>query len=552
MESSQAPAAEDSGMYSPVEPVSPLPPFSPFMSADPASLCAWDQVAQRDYVSAALVFPFDGDRAAAEAHISASIDCLQQQYKHFAASLKLDPHTGRVRVEKHTNDEIPFKVVDHGNKLPYTYDQLKAKEFAPSAFVDPDFTVDGALKPFCLVPVCQVRLSFIEGGLILWVYLHHTITDGSGLQRFLECLAALTRGDKFDHPMKIKFDPPTDNNGTTTSPQSSSGNTPSSFEELVAGCPEYTTAAFFTKPRPIPPGYIQVLGTPACQINYHSMNEQIRGPRRKGNMFVFSNKRLEQLRNLIQAVYPAPGSAAGAGSLAKKRPSTHVALAALTWAHATKARLATETDTDANANANADGKADGDSDESVRHQIDDPAKLLTCVDWKPRAFATEGSADWFGVGIAFPATIFPTAEVAAACDDFNAIIPLVSTIETAIASVDEDFVVKRTAAMKAALAEENDPRAMKLDLDGNKPGHLMFNTWRFIGLDTVWNIPGIKTPSPTAMRAARGGTPLGYAQILPGKKGSEVVELVLYIPEKATEVLMRDEDFMRWVDHVVE
>lgn len=592
MENTDSLAAKD-GTYSPVSPVSPLPPFSPFMSADPAELCAWDQIAQRDYVSAVLVFPFDGDKAAAEAHISASLTRLQHQYKHFAASLKIDPHTGRVRVEKHTNDEIPFKVVDHGAKLPYTYDQLKAKEFAPSAFVDPDFTVDGALNPFCLVPVSQVRLSFIDGGLILWIYLHHTITDGSGLRRFLECLAAQTRGDKYDHPMKIKFDPPTTTTTTTTgnneSPTASgssytAADTPNSFEELVAECPEYTTVPAFTKPRPIPDGYVEVLGTPGCQINYHSMNEQIRGPRRKGSMFVFRNERLDQLRDLIEAIYPAAAlGRPGAPSAKKWRPSTHVALAALTWVHATKARLATETFADAHTKAEISNSGGGGGDEIPHEQNDHPAtaavstaKLLTCVDWKLRAFTAEGSTDWFGVGIAFPATIAPVAAVTAACDDFHAIIPLLGDIEAAIASVDEGFVAKRTATIQAAMApaaaaakeeeEENgggsgsggggggggDPRAMALDLDGNNPGHLMFNTWRFIGMDTVWEIPGIKTPSPAALRAARGGTPLGYAQILPAKKGSEVVELALYIPEKAMEALMKDADYMRWVDHVVE
>lgn len=507
---------EADSMFTPVA-ASPLTPFSPFRSAEPTSLPTWDQVAQGNYISVALTFPFDGDKKTIEAHLKTSLYHLSRQHKNFAARLKIDPHTGRVSIEKHSTDEIPFEVIDHGDKLPYTYGQLKAKGFAASAFVHPDFVADGALGPFSLVPVSQVRLSFIDGGLILWVYLHHIIADGDGLHKYLECFAAATRGQKADQLKNTKFNPPSkDSNAgedssssSSASPSSGAGSgisSPRSFEAIISRGPEHTAAPSFTQPRPRPDWYAPVVGTPAAQTNYHRANALLRGPPRKGNTFVFRSDRLAQLASLVEAIHPA-----------SRPPSADAALAALTWAHATRARLAAE-----GADAEAMGLAGG------------PARLLLLPPLLARA---DGRAAGRG-----PAAVErPAADVVAACEDFRAVVPLADAI---------------VACKAAGSADDEGPAAgaARLDADGNKPHHLVFNTWRSLGMDTEWVVPGVSDEAvgPAAVRPARGGTALGYAHVLPGRVDSEVLEMVVYIPEAATEALMEDEDYMRWVDHVVE
>ncbi|KUI60294.1 3'-N-debenzoyl-2'-deoxytaxol N-benzoyltransferase [Cytospora mali] len=496
------------GPNSPVNLASPLSPLSPLVTADPTSLPAWDQVAQRAYIQAALCFPFDGDKTAAEAHIQSSLQRLGRQRRDFAGSLKADPQTGRVQLEKHSNDEIVFKVVDHGDKFPYTFAQLKDKDFAPSAFVHPDFALDGTLAPFSLVPVCQVRASFTQGGFILWVYLHHTFANGDGLRMFLECFSAQTRGAKVAHPKNTDF-VPADTNTSFYSSSSAS----STVEDLLKDCPEYIKAP---QPQAHSPA---ALGTPLAHMTTgHPSTSHIP---KKGHMFIFRHDRLDQLKSLIKAVQPAGQ---------KKHPSSYVALAGLTWSHLTRARTLTEPEA---AAADPSG----------------PAKLINCVDWKKRT-SRDLTKEYFGVAVALPFSQMPVEDVVKPCFDFNAIVPLVRTIEATISSINDEFVAKRTATLKAVPAE--DPCSVVLDLDPRNPKHLAFNTWRYIGADVEWGIPGTMAAKPDAIRPVRGEIGMGYALILPAKKDSEVLELVITLPEKAMEFLMQDHDYMRWVDRVVE
>lgn len=492
------------GPNSPLRLASPLEPYSPLVTTDPTLLPTWDQVAQRAYTQVALCFPFDGDKTAAESHIKSALERLARQRRDFAGNLKTDPHTGHVQLEKHSNDEISFEVVDHGDKLPLTYEQLKAKDFAPSTFVHPDFARDGALAPFSLVPVCQVQASFIQGGLILWVCLHHTFADGDGLRMFLECFSAQTRGTKVDHPKNTVFEPTYTRSDSASSPVSA-------VEDLLKNCPEYIKAL---KPQPDSPGMV---GTPFAHMSYSRPSVIPK----KGNIFVFRHDRLDQLKSLIEAIQP---------SGQKKRPSSYVTLASLTWAHVTKAR--TETEPEAMA-ADPSGLA----------------KLIKCVDWKKRASAYE-TKEYFGVAVALPFSQMPVEAVVKPCSDFNAMVPLTRNIEDTIESVNDEFVAQRTAALKAAT--EEDSRGVVLDLDPRNPKHLVFNTWRHLGADAKWEIPGITAVKPDAIRPVRGEIGMGYALILPAKKDSMVHELVVTLPEKAMEVLMKDHDYMRWVDRVVE
>ncbi|ROV92406.1 hypothetical protein VPNG_09584 [Cytospora leucostoma] len=506
------------GLNPPTDLVSPLSPFSTLPSPDPTLLPAWDQVAWRAYIQAALCFSFDGEKAAAAAHIKASLVRLGRQRRDFAGNLKADPHNGRIQLEKHSNDEITFEVVDHGDKFPYTYAQLKAKDFAPSAFVHPDFALDGALAPFRLVPVCQVRASFIQGGLILWVYLHHTFADGDALHMFLDCFSAQTRGTEVDYPQNINFEP-----------ASSSSSSCSTVEELLKDCPEYAIKA---PSGPADAHSPAALGTPLAHMttNRPSTCQMAQ----KCNMFIFRHDRLDLLRSLIEAIQPAGQ---------KKRPSSYVALAALTWAHATRARTSTEEEEEApGAAARADPSR--------------PARLTKCVNWKARAFREEMDREggYFGVAVAQPFSQLPAGEVVAPCYDFNAAVPLVRAIEETIASVDDDFVARRTAALRAAAA--GDPRAVVLDIDPCDARHLAFNTWRFIGADAEWGISGTigaAAVKADAVRPVRGQLLMGgHALIMPARRDSGVHELAVTLPERAMEALMSDHDYMRWVDRVIE
>lgn len=504
-------------------------PISPHPSPKSLPSTAWDQIPQREYMSLVLVFPFAGDKPAAEAHVKTALKRLEEHHQHFVAYLTMDPHNTHVSMENHFHHEIPFRVVDHGDKMPYTYDELKAKEFPPSAFVHPDFTTDGTLGVLSQVPVSQVQLSFIEGGLLLWVYLHHTIADGDGLQNYLECFAAATRGEKSRHTTNSNVDflsegLPNNDEGDSSASSSSGDSSLSSFDASFSDRLEHAVAPSFTQQ-----GYA---------------GEAVRGPVRKGNMFVFREDSLILLKSLIQGdFFPAKCLFTGdpinksAGETAKNpllssteglfdeplQCSSYEALAALIWAHATRARINTEQD-----DATTVGRADG------------PARLLVYLDRQSRAHPAAAAGGrgnaWLCAGVDMPSAAAQPADVIAACKDLRHLVPLVSAIR---ASID-------------TTGASSNSRIAPLDVDGNKPHHLLINTWRSIGMGTTWNVPGLHTPDPTAIRAIRGGTALGYAHILPKRVDSKVVEMVVYLPEKAMGALMEDINFMKWVDHVVE
>lgn len=130
-------------------------------------------------------------------------------------------------------------------------------------------------------------------------------------------------------------------------------------------------------------------------------------------------------------------------------------------------------------------------------------------------------------------------------------VPLVRLIETTIRTVDEDFISKRTAMWNAGMTA-GAVGTITEGLDRLNPTHLAFNTWRHVGSNAKWGIPGLASPKPEAIRPVRGSIGIGGALILPTGADSEMHELLAYLPDRAMEALKADGDFMQWVDRVVD
>lgn len=239
----------------------------PETSAETPSLgvlnSSWNQGAIRAYISVALSFPLTDSLSqnSAIAHIKSSLDSLSQQRPDFAGHLTTD-EADRVYLHQRSGNKIPFEVVSHTESFPYSYGQLQGQEFTPRAFVHPDFVLDGSLSPPTLVPVCQVHLSIISGGLIMWLYLHLSFSDGDGLRMFIESFAAQTRGTQVHHPRNIANDPAQAHIDSQAQIESSS-------------------------------------------FNYLPTSVAVPGPRvrsgrteNQGHMFVFRNDRVQQLKDL--------------------------------------------------------------------------------------------------------------------------------------------------------------------------------------------------------------------------------------------------------------
>lgn len=308
-----------------------------------SALALWNQFAPRLYMQVALCFPFVGSRKEAEDQIKASLCRLKYQQPAYAANLEADSE-GRVYLVQRPSDDISFNAVDYAADFPFhEYEQLKREGFPSNAFVHPNFLCDGSLRPARLVPACQISASFLDGGIILWVSIHHSLTDGAGLGGFLACLAAHTRCSQVNSGHEIGLDSISSQALVSKILRHKLGGFGSCFEGLLRECHEYKKV-------------------PTATSSFPRANLTLT-PR--GNIFVFQNKRLNEAKDLIEARSPG------------KRPSTFVIIATLIWVHITKARLMTETPAPEN--------------EDLKHAI-----LQLCVEWRERTFHPT-SKHYYGV-----------------------------------------------------------------------------------------------------------------------------------------------------------
>ncbi|RYP11273.1 hypothetical protein DL765_007825 [Monosporascus sp. GIB2] len=336
--------------------------------------------------------------------------------------------------------------------------------------------------------------------------------DGESLGIFLKCLAAQTRQGSIDGPSEQKI--------ALAAPKhyKDLGELRVQFQRLAAKCPEFTLLSDLSGPTQ--PRLLDV-GTPLHEID------------RTGRIFVFSNARLEALRRLVT-------SHTSSASSSPTLPTTcYCALAALTFAHVTRARAGTERHLSA-------GRCSSGSMELPGRTTTTTAQLWNSVNWRTRAFQ-DATRDYFG-NAALPAvTEMPVDRLFAACEDDSELARIVPLIRETIDRVDQAYVHRRLAMLAAA----PDPRLIGVAYDPRMPEVLAFNTWRHFGADAAWHIPGIPVAKPDAIRRAHGSWGMGTALILPAQAESTKQELFLSLSVEAMEALCNDERWMRWVDKVI-
>ncbi|CAK7233218.1 hypothetical protein SBRCBS47491_008533 [Sporothrix bragantina] len=480
-------------------------------------LSGWDQVAMRSYMSKVLCFPFDNTKIdAATAHIEASLAQLALHRPDFAGTLEV--HEGGI-VHHVTNKDntIPFFVEDISSDFPFkSYDELKAADFPPGAFVHPRFMVPCQLTEGGPgVPVLILKAFIIPGGLFLGTYFCHAFADGGCLKIFLETFSSLTRGILVEGAKTKRIEAPFANESNVKDGKEGR------LDTLLAKVPEYTVLD--TPTGPTTPQF-RPDGVPMEDI------EKI------GKIFVFDNERLKELRcSVLGASTAAMSEDAGHAVSIPTLPSNYSCLAALTWAHISKARL-----------------SDPVKYVPYTQGVDDIALLQTMVNWKSRALV-ETNPDYFGNATAIAATRLPTKDsiLSRASESPLDLSKLIFAIETTISRVDDEFVCDRTELFSRV----SDPRLVGLRFDPRTPQDLGFNTWRFFGADTEWEIPGVGdafcAAKPDVIRRVQMMWNMSGALILPAKATSTTHELLVTLPRSSMDLLCNDADWMKWVDHVI-
>ncbi|KAI5863882.1 hypothetical protein GGS23DRAFT_518377 [Durotheca rogersii] len=462
-------------------------------------LSVWNQSAPRVYICVVLCFPCENRRRQdAIRHIETALKRLARERPVFAGRLQANINNGSVSLRRSPLQDIPFKVLHATEASRLDYARFKDDGFPPSAFINPRFGVSGSLSSSLdSIPVSKVEAEFPDGGLLLSIFLHHGLVDGGSLRVFLECFAAQTRGTPVNLPSEQAF-PISPSWG-----RRDSIHVPGvpSFQSLIERCPEYTVLTDYsgpTQPR------LEREGVAMARI------EKI------GKIFVFKNDRLHELREMIRA---KNGMA--------ERPSAYTSLAALTFAHITKARVATEK-------------------YLPKVQPGRNAMLWNSVNWRTRAF--QGATDNYFGNAALPAvTKAPMVKLAAACDDDDELARLVPLVKASIDAVDQEYVNHRFAM----LSEVPDPRLVGVNYDPRKPEVLAFNTWRHFGADVEWSIPGVPVARADAIRRAHASWNLGTALILPAKADSMKQELFVSLSVESMRLLCADEGWTRWIHRII-
>ncbi|MBE3112628.1 MAG: hypothetical protein IMZ46_19310, partial [Acidobacteria bacterium] len=394
-------------------------------------LSIWDQSTSRFHIRLVLCFAVENSqRKQVTAHLGDTLDRLSRQRPDLAGRLHLGARQGWVYLRQAPELRIPFDTFNIESESDYTYEQLRAGSFPARAFVHPRFGYLGKLEDDeSLVPVAAVRAFFVDGGMLLATFLHHSFGDGECMLEFLHAFSAATRGVHVPATgsRSLEF----------TRGEVISEKTPS-FDQLLRRCPEFVrTEAHLGPNQPtLRPGG-------RAEMSYE----------RDGKVFVFAKAAIQRLKDIVAEKAPSG-----------RPPSSYVVLASLIWAHAAKARLRTE------VHEASWGDADA-------------ATLTNPVNWRYRAFKGDNK-EYFGNGAALAQTRVSTSELRRACGDEEGWARVVRRLEAGIRAVDEGYVRDRVEMFESA----PDPRELGLVMDPRVPQDLAFNTWREFGADTLWDL----------------------------------------------------------------
>ncbi|KAH9906028.1 hypothetical protein F4778DRAFT_769829 [Xylariomycetidae sp. FL2044] len=462
-------------------------------------LSVWNRCAPRVYICVVLCFPCDDERRdTAATHIESSLKRLAKERPIFAGRLKASS-SGGISIHYAPSNDIPFEVLPTDEVRQRHYEDMRDRGFPPSDFISPQFAVSGSAAPGSgSIPMSKVQAGFCRGGLLLHIFLHHGLVDGGSLKVFLESFGAQTRNVLTNLPSDQAF-PGTTSFRDVWVPAHMHDVT--SFRNLVAKCPEYTILSDLSGP---------------TQPRLLKTGLSISHIEKTGRIFVFKNERLQQLREKTRAC-----------NNSFELPSSYTCLAALAFAHITKARI-----------------------EADRYHLGAPprptATLWNSVNWRTRAFR-EATGNYFG-NAALPAvTKISMPQLMAACYDDRELARLVPAVKASIDVVDEEYVRRR----HAMLSQVPDPRLVGVNYDPRMAEVLAFNTWRHFGADVEWSIPGVSVSKPDAIRRAHGGWNLGTALILPAKLDSPTQELFVSLSAEAMKLLLADGGWMQWVENVI-
>lgn len=475
-------------------------------------LTAWNQAALRGYIRQVHCFATDGGSEALDGFQrqlkeALRLVCLRTPYMAGKLSLSKE-RPGVLMLRTNEDDQVCLETCDARQETSLVYAKLRDQGFPAGAFVGPLFsnkrplTEDGPL-----VPVAELMLILVDGGILLSVFVYHAVTDGVGVNNFLAAVAlAMKTADgaqqeALSYPSRIDIPIP------ASSPRAETND--ELVKQLHAQCPEFDLVDV-AEGRKDHFGHLYKVSA----VKF-------------GGIFVFGPERLRLVKDAaVSAGYPST-------------PSTFACLAALSWSFMTTTRLATV----------------GIAEESQRNDIE--CRIVIPTWWGDRLFRDEltgyaGNAVAFtearhGAADLFTIAATPSTESSEAKDALRRVI---EKIETTLSSVDEDFVKTRSALFNAV----PDLRLPQYNFQPSDPRQLFFNSWRRLGADIEWTIPttsGPKLVTADAVRKSQDAWNESAGLIMPGRRDQKEYEAVLSSDEDSMASLQKNETWKSWVNREV-
>lgn len=493
-------------------------------------LNTWDQIAPRQYIRQVFCFPYQdlqNDKLQSlRRNLRSALDRACVDLPNFAGRVSLaNEPLGHIVISKDVGDKAVLDVFDHSDTFPFDYQELKAQGFPARAFVGPDFDVPRNFQLDTLgSPATIVVARVIRGGLLLCVYVLHTITDGIGFTKFVSTFARYTR----HHGGLLLKDAALTSHTQLPAETISSMVKSSNYEDLMERCPEFWTLQHRKGPLAFRFG--------PTKIPFEEIPKE-------GRIFVIHTDSINLLKETASRYHTV-----SINDDDYLPPSAFSCITALTWTFTTTSRLRVALRCSTGPLALKD------------------FRIILAASWARRAFSDVMQGDThhgnrvamvkleMGHNNLINADL--TREMAPEAG--KAFAKLVYSIEATLASLGEDFVATRTAMVRAA----PDPRNIGLDHDPLDPRDFIFNSWRRLGADTQWHIPGIVAHEaacstddggirPEAVRRAQSAWNMSAGLILPGSKCSKNYEVLVTLDTMSMTELCSDERWMAWFDRVV-
>ncbi|KAJ3478268.1 hypothetical protein NLG97_g8626 [Lecanicillium saksenae] len=472
-------------------------------------LTAWNQAALRGYIRQVHCLETDGGREALDKMAATLNDALRlvcQRTPYMAGKLSLSQEQlGVILLHTESGAQIPCTTCDARENENLVYSKLREQGFPAGAFVGPLFDNRQTLSENGpQIPVAQILLILVDGGILMCVFVYHAITDGAGLSHFLSAVAAAMK-DPYGFLVK-----PHEYPNRIDMPVPSAGTEHPGNDELVQAlsneCPEFDLLEPGTKHE-------------AHQASMYGLSEA-----KFGGIYVFGPEKLQMVKDaVVSAGYPI-------------NPSTFCCLTALSWAFMAATRLRTV----------------GIADES--RSRDTKCRIVIPTWWGDRLFQEQLSG-YAGNAVAITATLHgaadlftiaetPLANLAGAKD---ALMRVVRTIDEALRSVDEDFVKTRSTLFNSVI----DPRLPQYNFTPADPKDFFFNSWRRLGADIEWTVPtasGPRLAMADAVRKTQNEWNESAGLIMPGRRDQKDYEVVLSSDADSIASLRSNTVWKTWYD----